>query len=208
MFGILWKDLKILSMQTVVLASIFIIMTVASIWNAERQDDISFFLNFSTLMPLFFTLLPCSALALEQQEQTNAWLMTLPCSRKQMVLEKYVLLLVFGLGSATVVGMITTILTENGLSFALAMRSGILGMCFQCVLLPLYYKLGFQKAKFIYMLLCALVGGVTGFLSGSDATWLTSLHLSATLWICSIVCLALLPVSMRFSVRWMAEKEY
>lgn len=159
-------------------------------------------------MPIFFTLLPCSALALEQQEQTNAWLMTLPCSRKQMVLEKYVLLLVFGLGSAAVVGIVTAILTGNALSFALAMRSGILGICFQCVLLPLYYKLGFQKAKFIYMLLGALVGGVTGFLSGSDSTWLTSLHLSATLWICSIVCLVLLPISMRFSVQWMAEKEY
>ena len=65
-----------------------------------------------------------------------------------------------------------------------------------------------QKAKFIYMLLCVLVGGVTGFLSGSGSTWLTSLHLSITLWICSIVCLVLLPVSMRFSVQWMAEKEY
>lgn len=165
MLGILWKDLKVMRMQTAILTSIFLMMTVASVWNTGRQDDISFFLNFSTLMPIFFTLLPCSALALEQQEQTNAWLMTLPCSRKQMVLEKY-------------------------------------------VLLPLYYKLGFQRAKFVYMLLCALIGGVTGFLSGSDSTWLTSLHLSATLLICSIVCLVLLPISMRFSVQWMTEKEY
>ena len=168
MLGILWKDLKVMRMQTAILTSIFLMMMVASVWNTGRQDDISFFLNFSTLMPIFFTLLPCSALALEQQEQTNAWLMTLPCSRKQMVLEKYVLLLVFGFGSAAVLGIITAILTGSALSFALAMRSGILGMCFQCVLLPLYYKLGFQRAKFVYMLLCALIGGVTGFLSGSD----------------------------------------
>lgn len=208
MLGILWKDLKVMRMQTAILTGVFLMMTVASVWNAERQDDISFFIDFSTLMPLFFTLLPCSALALEQQEQTNAWLMTLPCSRKQMVLEKYVLLLVFGLGSAAVLGIITAILTGSALSFALAMRSGILGICFQCVLLPLYYKLGFQRAKFVYMLLCALIGGVTGFLSGSDSTWLTSLHLSATLLICSIVCLVLLPISMRFSVQWMTEKEY
>lgn len=208
MFGILWKDLKVMRMQTAILTGVFLMMTVASIWNAERQDDISFFFNFSTLLPIFFTLLPCTALGLEQQEQTTTWLMTLPCSRKQMVLEKYVLLLVFGLGSVTAVGIITTILTKNGLSFALAMRSGILGICFQCILLPLYYKLGAQKMKFICMLFCALVGGVAGSLSASDATWLTSLHLSATLWISSIVCLALLPVSMRFSVRWMAEKEY
>ena len=101
MLGILWKDLKVMRMQTAILTSIFLMMTVASVWNTGRQDDISFFLNFSTLMPIFFTLLPCSALALEQQEQTNAWLMTLPCSRKQMVLEKYVLLLVFGFSGSS-----------------------------------------------------------------------------------------------------------
>lgn len=71
MLGILWKDLKVMRMQTAILTSIFLMMTVASVWNTGRQDDISFFLNFSTLMPIFFTLLPCSALALEQQEQTN-----------------------------------------------------------------------------------------------------------------------------------------
>lgn len=83
MLGILWKDLKVMRMQTAILTSIFLMMTVASVWNTGRQDDISFFLNFSTLMPIFFTLLPCSALALEQQEQTNAWLMTLPCSENK-----------------------------------------------------------------------------------------------------------------------------
>ena len=59
MLGILWKDLKVMRMQTAILTSIFLMMTVASVWNTGRQDDISFFLNFSTLMPIFFTLLPC-----------------------------------------------------------------------------------------------------------------------------------------------------
>ena len=135
MLGILWKDLKVMRMQTAILTSIFLMMTVASVWNTGRQDDISFFLNFSTLMPIFFTLLPCSALALEQQEQTNAWLMTLPCSRKQMVLEKYVLLLVFGLGSAVVVGIVTAILTGNVLSFALASWEFVFSaFCCHCII--------------------------------------------------------------------------
>ena len=71
MLGILWKDLKVMRMQTAILTSIFLMMTVASVWNTGRQDDISFFLNFSTLMPIFFTLLPCSALALEQQDEAE-----------------------------------------------------------------------------------------------------------------------------------------
>ena len=53
MLGILWKDLKVMRMQTAILTSIFLMMTVASVWNTGRQDDISFFLNFSTLMPIF-----------------------------------------------------------------------------------------------------------------------------------------------------------
>lgn len=58
MLGILWKDLKVMRMQTAILTSIFLMMTVASVLNTGRQDDISFFLNFSTLMPIFFTLRP------------------------------------------------------------------------------------------------------------------------------------------------------
>lgn len=208
MLGIFWKDLRTLRTPMGILTGVFILMIIMAIRNTANAEDFSFFFHFSTMMPFFFTLLPCSALALEQQEQTNAWLMTLPCSKKQMVLEKYVLLLTFGLGSAAVIGILTAILTGNGLSFALAMRSGILGMCFQCVLLPLYYKLGYQKAKFVYMLFCGILGGAIGFLSGSDSVWLTTRHLSVTLWICMIACLVLLPVSIWLAVRWMTEKEY
>lgn len=46
MLGILWKDLKVMRMQTAILTSVFLMMTVASVWNTGRQDDISFFLNF------------------------------------------------------------------------------------------------------------------------------------------------------------------
>ena len=183
-------------------------MTVASVWNTGRQADISFFLNFLTLMPIFFTLLPCSALALEQQEQTNAWLMTLPCSRKQLVFEKYVLLLIFGLGTAVMIGILSMLLMGKGAFFILAMQSGMLGICFQCLLMPLNNKIGSQKTKLLYLLFYGLASGIAGYLSGSDSVWLTTSHLSVTIWIFSIVSLVLLPVSMQFAVQWMSEKEY
>lgn len=52
MLGILWKDLKVMRMKTAILTSIFLMMTVASVWNTGRQDDISFFLNFSRCCPV------------------------------------------------------------------------------------------------------------------------------------------------------------
>lgn len=54
MLGILWKDLKVMRMQTAILTSIFLMMTVASVWNTGRQDDISFFLNFFNFDANFF----------------------------------------------------------------------------------------------------------------------------------------------------------
>ena len=74
----------------------------------------------------------------------------------------------------------------------------------------LQYCLSGVAASF-YAVFCA-VDGREGVLKVRGSrfyfVWLTSLHLSITLWICSIVCLVLLPVSMRFSVQWMEEKEY
>lgn len=84
MFGLIWKDFKMLRMQFVMLSAIFAFFLIVAI----RSGNDSFPLNFMTMLPTFFTLLPCSALAQEQQENTLPWLFSLPCSRKQMVLEK------------------------------------------------------------------------------------------------------------------------
>lgn len=90
MFGLIWKDFKILRMQLVMLSAIFVLLLIVAI----RSGNDHFPLNFMTMLPTFFTLLPCSALAQEQQENTLPWLFSLPCSRKQMVLEKYILLVI------------------------------------------------------------------------------------------------------------------
>ncbi len=209
MLGILWKDLKALKAAIFILIGILAAVTVIAIFNLERLDHFSILFNgISTELPFSFTLMPWLALMLEQQEETNAWLMTLPCSRKQLVFEKYVLLLIFGLGTAVIIGILSMLLTGKGAFFILAMQSGMLGICFQCLLMPLNNKIGSQKTKLLYLLFYGLASGIAGYLSGSDSVWLTTSHLSVTIWIFSIVSLVLLPLSMRFAVRWMTEKEY
>lgn len=209
MLGILWKDLKALKAAIFILIGILAAVTVIAIFNLERLDHFSILFNgISAELPFSFTLMPWLAWMLEQQDETNPWLMTLPCSRKQLIFEKYLLLLISGLGTAVVIGMVTMLLTGKGAFFLLAMQSGILGICFQCLLMPLNYKIGSLKVKLLYVLFYGLVSGVIGYLSGSDSVWLTTRHLSVTIWIFSIVSLVLLPVSMQFAVQWMSEKEY
>lgn len=209
MLGILWKDLKELKASILILIGILVAVTVIAVLNLERLDHFFVLFNgISAEFPFFFTLMPWLAWMLEQQEETNSWLMTLPCSRKQLIFEKYLLLLIFGLGTAVVIGMVTMLLTGKGAFFILAMQSGILGICFQCLLMPLNYKIGSLKVKLLHVLFYGLASGVIGYLSGSDSVWLTTQHLFVTLWICMIACLVLLPVSMRFAVQWITEKEY
>lgn len=209
MLGILWKDLKELKASILVLIGILAAVTVIAILNLERLDHFCVLFNgISAELPFSFTLMSWLALLLEQQEETNPWLMTLPCSRKQMVLEKYVLLLIFGLGTPVMIGIPTMLLTGKGAFFILAMQSGILGICFQCLLMPLNDKIGSLKVKLLHVLFYGLASGAIGYLSGSDSVWLTTQHLSVTILIFSIVSLVLLPISMRFAVQWMTEKEY
>ena len=114
MLGILWKDLKALKAAIFILIGILAAVTVIAIFNLERLDHFSILFNgISAELPFSFTLMPWLALMLEQQEETNAWLMTLPCSRKQLVFEKYVLLLIFGLGTAVIIGILSMLLTEK-----------------------------------------------------------------------------------------------
>ncbi len=209
MLGILWKDLKELKASIFILIGILAAVTVIAVLNLERLDHFFVLFNgISAELPFFFTLMPWSALILEQQEETNPWLMTLPCSRKQLIVEKYILLLIFGLGTAAITGILTMLLTGKGAFFILAMQSGILGICFQCLLMPLNYKIGSLKVKLLHVLFYGLASGEIGYLSGSDSVWLTTQHLSVTILIFSIVSLMLLPISMRSAVQWMTEKEY
>ena len=209
MLGILWKDLKELKASIFILIGMLAAVTVIAISNLERLDHFFVLFNgISAELPFFFTLMPWLAWMLEQQEETNLWLMTLPCSRKQLIFEKYILLLIFGLGTAAITGILTMLLTGKGAFFILAMQSGILGICFQCLLMPLNYKIGSLKVKLLHVLFYGLASGLIGYLSGSDSVWLTTEHLSVTILIFSIVSLVLLPISMRFAVQWMTEKEY
>lgn len=76
----------------------------------------------------------------------------------------------------------------------------------QCILLPLYYKIGYQKGKIIFMILCGAFGGVIGFLSGAEIG-IPNMNGIALAGIFAAVLL-ILPVSIFCSIKFMEEKEY
>ncbi len=204
MIGLLWKDLKIMKMQVCILFGLFILFAVYAV----RDSGNLFPMNFMMMMPIFFTLLPCSSLAQEQQENTTTWLLTLPCSRKNMVLEKYVLLIVYAVATGVICGLVVFALTKSGTNMLQAMLFSAIGVLTQCVLIPLYYKIGYQKAKFVFMILCGLTGGICGVFSNLEIQLFSQRSTQITFLAVTVACFLLLPLSMICSVKWMEKGEY
>ncbi len=202
MFGLIWKDFKILRMQFVMLGAIFAVFLIFSI----RSGNDHFPLNFITMLPVFFTLLPCSTLAQEQQENTLPWLFSLPCSRKQMVLEKYILLIVFSVLTCVCCSAILLWLTKDAVHLENCVFFVLCGVIVQCILLPLYYKIGYQKGKIVFMILCGGFGGLIGLFSGAEME-LPNVNGMALAGILAAVLL-ILPISIFCSTKSMEKKEY
>lgn len=202
MFGLIWKDFKILRMQFVMLSAIFAFFLIVAI----RSGNDSFPLNFMTMLPVFFTLFPCSALAQEQQENTLSWLLSLPCYRKQMVLEKYILLIIFSFLACICCCIILLWLTKDSNYLKNCLFFVLCGIAMQCILLPLYYKIGYQKGKIIFMILCGAFGGMIGLLSGAEIG-VPNMNGIALVGIFAAVLL-ILPISIFCSTKFMEKKEY
>lgn len=135
----------------------------------------------------------------------------LPLSRKQVVLARYLsfglTVVVFQLVSAVYL-LITGSLDANGIStmFGVLLMQIYVGI----VLIPVSYKYGTQKGRFIYILLL----GLPFLLVITASGWISSLEQSSAfdlmglLGIVVLGMLLLLFVSFRWSVAILSKKEY
>ena len=135
----------------------------------------------------------------------------LPLSRKQVVLARYLsfglTVVVFQLVSVAYL-LITGSLDANGIStmFGVLLMQIYVGI----VLIPVSYKYGTQKGRFIYILLLGLpfllVIAASGWISSLEQS--SAFDLMGLLGIVVLIMLLLLFVSFRWSVAILSKKEY
>lgn len=135
----------------------------------------------------------------------------LPLSRKQVVLARYLsfglTVVVFQLVSVVYL-LITGSLDANGIStmFGVLLMQIYVGI----VLIPVSYKYGTQKGRFIYILLLGLpfllVIAASGWISSLEQS--SAFDLMGLLGIAVLIMLLLLFVSFRWSVAILSKKEY
>ena len=212
MKGLLLKDAYQLWSYTrwIILASVAM-MLMGTFFMKEGSN---FFMLYGGLL---LGILPMTLLAYDQNGRFSAYSAALPVTKGQIVSGKYLiglcgmvlaeLLSMTALAAAQLLwGTVTVQLTV-----ATLLQVAMLTLLGNIILLPLSYRFGYEKAKYVYYLCIGMLGGLMGIAVSSGGILLNSIlpaHGSALVGVVVLaVVLALYALSWRLSVAWYGKAE-
>ena len=157
--GLMLKDLLNLRSTIITLIVLLLILVVSLI-------SMGFIMPIYFLMIIFAAILPMTSITMDDIAKWDRYALTMPFTRKDIVRSKYVLMIML-IGSAILIsGIIFAIsfylMPENALSFWLIILISAVGLLYSSFLLPLLYKFGSEKARYIMLLPMILVGILIG----------------------------------------------
>ena len=173
MKGLLIKELKLMKNQK----NFFLVILVVIAFLAAGSDDLSFPMGFTAFIGTLFTL---SSISYDEFDNGNAFLFSLPITRKQYVLEKYGFGLLLGIGSLlTAVCLLSAVRLVKGELSSVGRLSEIgftvlavlaLYWGFLALMLPLQLKFGSEKGR-VAILGVFGVAAVLGMLASKSAAF-------------------------------------
>ncbi len=159
---VIWKQGKLM----ILLALIYGVMAV--------MGSGYFFAGFSVV---FLSMLPITVMGFDERSKWDHYAVTMPYSRKDIVLSKYIFSIICSL-AATIIFIIATIINwfigKEPVDFSSLITQSILmlslGLFFSTVNLPIMFRFGVDKGRMWFILLTVLlVGGLGGLLSLFEA---------------------------------------
>ena len=178
------------------------------------KEGSNFFMQYSGIM---LGMLPMTLLAYDQNSRFSAYSAALPVTKGQIVGGKYLiglcgmvlaeLLSMAALAAAQLLwGTVTVQLTV-----ATLLQVAMLTLLGNIILLPLTYRFGYEKAKYVYYLSIGVLASLMGyFVSSGDNALNSILPAHGSLLVLVVVlaaALALYAASWRLSVAWYGKAE-
>lgn len=159
MKGLLIKDFKLLKGQK----NFFVSIVVLAIVMGMYVKDSSFIIGYMTFAGSLFSL---STISYDEFDNGNAFLFSLPISRRNYIVEKYVFGLILGGTSwlfATIIAAITglsknSIMIKDTMMIALSMLPILIIVL--TVMLPLQFKFGGEKSRIAIFAVVGLMCGI------------------------------------------------
>lgn len=217
MKGLLIKDFSLMKMQK----NFFIVILGIAAFITIFEKNISFPMGF---LPVVISLFTLSTISYDEFDNGNAFLFTLPISRKMYVIEKYCLGIILG-SAAWAAGLLISsiaLLTigENSWKILLLVAFSIFPLMFLllAVMIPLQLKFGSEKRQLAMIavagtviLLGTFINKIGKSLGFHFSTIMNSLSaLSPVILIgCGIVLVLLaFEISLKISIHIMEQKEF
>ena len=177
------------------------------------KDSSNFFMLYSGLM---LGMSPMTLLAYDQNSR-SAYSAALPVTKGQIVGGKYLIGLC-GMALAELLSMAALAAAQLlwgtvtvQLTVATLLQVAMLTLLGNIILLPLIYRFGYQKARYVYYLCIGLLASIMGyFVSSGDNALNSLLPAQGSLLVLVVVlaaALALYALSWRLSVAWYGKAE-
>ena len=200
MKGLIIKDFKLLMMQK----SFFVTLTIVAIFFGITTDSI-FVIGFLTMICSMFAL---STISYDEFDNGNAFLFSLPITRKGYVIEKYIFAIMLGVISLILSTIIACILT-------LFLNSTVTNDLFLIALIYIPIVLILQSLMFIVFAIIFIIG--YGFnelirILNIDFTpvinTLLTMNISMILVIVMLLSLIIMFISCKISMKIIKNKEF
>lgn len=160
---------------------------------------------------------PISLLAYDQSSRFSVCSAALPVTKEQLVGGKYLIGLC-GMALAELLSMAALAAAQLlwgtvsvQITVATLIQVAMLTLLDNIILLPLFYRFGYEKAKYMYYLSIGMLGSFMGYFVSSGDRALDSIlpaqGLLLVLVVVLVVALALYALSWRLSVAWYGKAE-
>ncbi len=197
MLGLLYKEgLILFSNFRMLLVVLFFIFFGAIVGNG--MDLVSAYAGFIAIY------LVIASISLEERSGFDRYLLTMPYNRRQLVVAKYLLMLVVVCSVVAIQLLIGIILQMNWLEVLMQsfLSVGPI-MLMNLLCLPIIFKLGVEKARFVLILILVLpsmAAGMIGAMNVEISTFLTNLPIPEICLALLVTLILLFPLSIMASV--------
>lgn len=217
MKGLLIKDFKLMKGQKNYFAMLFIICIIMSI---SMSDTVTFVIGYMSFFAAMFTL---STVSYDEFDNGNAFLFSLPITRKIYAIEKYIFGLIVGgcaLLLSTMVAVVSSYINNNAISTDILLSAVMLlpALCvFLSVMMPFQLKYGAEKSRmvmfitigctFLFVFGVSLISELFGIDLGAVIKKLSMVSVWGIAVLFYVFAVLVLLFSCRVSIRIMEKKE-
>lgn len=166
MKGLLIKDFMMIKKHCMMLVPIGLVFFVISV---TSQASSMYFAYYSAAI---FSMLPITVMAYDEANKWNKYEILLPIGRAKIVLEKYILLIIFIVPIILIESIGLAVTCNLSVSYTISLISIMLfcGTIAPTVVLPIIFRFGYLKGRIINIIIISIMAVVVNVIAATNSS--------------------------------------